>query len=119
MRCSEMYFDQEEYDVSRFPNNPKKSRAWKAAVKNPYIMHIDNITLYRSYFVCKLHFLPDDYVPQTRRPMLKKAAIPTLLLPAMKDKSEGVSMEQDNDNEENRDGEISATSAMTTMEVYV
>lgn len=65
----------------RFPKDLEKSDTWRKAVRNAELDKFDYQTLHNRYFICKRHFSSNDFVPQTTKSMLRKSAVPSLMLP--------------------------------------
>lgn len=66
---------------------PKKNqelfKKWVNCVQNPILKNKSNDQIYKSYWVCDVHFSDFDKVPGTLRG-LRTTAIPTKFLPRLK-----------------------------------
>jgi hypothetical protein len=63
----------------RFPRDPDLCRRWVENIKSPHLEKLTCDQIYRSCFVCDLHFARDFVVPGTLRG-LRKDAIPSMHL---------------------------------------
>ncbi|XP_023288340.1 uncharacterized protein LOC111673993 [Orussus abietinus] len=64
----------------RFPTNPEMLKTWLEAIGNEALKNIEGRKLHHMYRVCWLHFSSECFIPVTRKPILRKNAVPTLLL---------------------------------------
>lgn len=64
----------------RIPKNVNEANLWVKSLGNPELSNL-GIAELNKYRVCHRHFCSTDYLAQTQKPTLKKAAIPNLRLP--------------------------------------
>lgn len=69
----------------RFPNHkePELFKKWLENVNNPKLKNLLPEEVYRSYYVCNIHFAAEYLVARTKRG-LRRDAIPTLVLSGKK-----------------------------------
>ncbi|XP_046750592.1 uncharacterized protein LOC124413849 [Diprion similis] len=64
----------------RIPKNVNEANLWVKSLGNPELSNL-RIAELNKYRVCHRHFCSTDYLAQTQKPTLKKAALPKLRLP--------------------------------------